>query len=510
MSNRKQNALKGFISSIGGSFILQLVSILVIPLYLNLTSQELYGIWLTLGAILGWIKIGDMGVGLALQRRSVEALEKDDYKLLSSLIYGAVVITLIFGFFVSGIGFLLSNLLIESLNISNKFQSSFLETYHVLLIVAFIRPALGALTSVIGAKQHLAFLHIKNTSITILSIITTIILLYLDFGIASFAYGLMLEAILTLLIDFSYLKIVDDQINFFPITTTKKDIKSLISFGGPFQILKITNLVATSTDNIIIAAFLGASSVTIYVFTGKLAFIIATFLIATIPSVLFSGITQLFEIGDIKKIKFLYFNLSDLLIRLGIVFGGCYLYVNELFISLWVGMSNFGGIDLTIMFVIWCIFHGFSTGISNIIYASGDLKGLTIISILEAILNLTLTIIFVKSFGLIGVALGTILSKLIVLTYLPLKINKILNVKNTKFFKTIILKIIFYTIPVVITGELLSLLTLNFLNPISQIILLCGCILFVSIFMSEGIFLLKNRKKTFKENVSILKTFYGL
>tara|TARA_B100000963_G_scaffold362025_1_gene402254 strand:- start:19589 stop:21121 length:1533 start_codon:yes stop_codon:yes gene_type:complete len=510
MSNRKSNALKGFISILSGSFVLQLVSLLVIPLYLNLTSQELFGLWLTLGAILGWIKIGDMGVGLALQRRSIETLEKDDYKLLSRLIYGAALITLTFGFFISGLGFLMSNLLVKVFNISNELQTSFINTYHILLIVAFIRPAFGLLTAVIGAKQHLAFMHIKNTSITILSILVTITLLYLDFGLISFAYGLLFEAIFTLLIDFTYLKYKDSQIVFFPVKTSKSDIRSLLGFGAPFQILKITNLVATSTDNIIIAAFLGASSVTVYVFTGKLALLIATFIIGTFPSVLFSGISQLFEIGDIKKIKKLYLNLSDLMIRLGILSGISYFYINEIFIGLWVGAENFGGNDLTALFVIWCLFHGFCSGISNIIYASGDLKGLTVISLVEASLNLTLTLILIKSFGLLGVIFATIISKLLVTIYIPLKINKILYVSSLKFFKNMFLKVLFYLIPLIIVGEFISSITLNYSNSVGKITIVLFSMLLTSIFMSEGLLLLRNRKKTFRENMDILKEFHGL
>jgi len=97
MSNRKKSAISGFIASSGGAIILQLVGLIVIPLYLNLTSQELFGLWLTLGAVLGWIKIGDMGLGMALTRRSVEAWENNNYKLLCRLAYGAILPALIFG-----------------------------------------------------------------------------------------------------------------------------------------------------------------------------------------------------------------------------------------------------------------------------------------------------------------------------------------------------------------------------------------------------------------------------
>lgn len=66
---------------------MQLVTLLITLLYLDLTSQELFGLWLTLGSVLGWIKLGDIGIGMALTRRSVDALEKNNYDLLHRLIY---------------------------------------------------------------------------------------------------------------------------------------------------------------------------------------------------------------------------------------------------------------------------------------------------------------------------------------------------------------------------------------------------------------------------------------
>ena len=355
MINRKRNVIRGLLSSVSSSLVLQVTSLLVIPLYLDLTSQELYGLWLALGAILAWIKIGDMGLGLALTKRSVEALEKDDYKLLSRLIYGTILSTLFFGAIVSGAGYFLDNLIINIFSISDYASESFRDTFYLLLIIAFIRPGLGSFSSIINAKQHIAFLHIKNTSITLLSILINIGLLLLDFGILSFAYGLLFEALATPIVDIIYLKRIDKKIALLPLKTSLSDIKSLLSFGLPYQALKIANLVATNTDNIVIAAFLGASSVTVYVFTGKLAFLLAVFLVSILPSVLFPGISQLFVNNEIEKIKHLYLKLSDFSIRLGVFSGICYFYINESFINIWVGPENFGGIELTSIFVIWIL-----------------------------------------------------------------------------------------------------------------------------------------------------------
>ena len=426
MSNRKKNVIGGFLSSIGTSFILQLSSLLVIPFYLELTSQELFGLWLTLGAILGWIKIGDMGIGLALTRRAVEALESQDYVLLSKFINASIITILFFSIFISGIGFLITDQLVNFFNVQEPFRNSFTETYIILLIVAILRPSLGIYSSIINAKQRLAFLHIKNTFIALLSILINLIFLNKGYGITAFAFGLLFEAILTPIVDIFYLKKIDKNIMFTSISTTFREFKSLLRFGFPYQTLKIANLVSTSTDNIIIAAVLGASSVTVYVFTGKLAFLLAVFLVSILPSLLFPGFTQLFENKELDKIRHLYYRLSNFALRLGVFSDFIYFFINENFIDIWVGNENYGGNKLTFYFVIWIIFESFTRGVTSIVYASGDLNGITTISIIEAFLNIFLTLMLIGSYGLVGVVLGTVLSRFLVVIYMPYKINRIL------------------------------------------------------------------------------------
>ena len=511
MSERKKRVISGFFASIGASFVLQLSSLLIIPFYLELTSQELFGLWLTLGAILGWIKIGDMGLGLSLTRRSVKALESRDYMLLKRLTYGTILTTTIFGCFISTIGFLLTDPLIEIFKVNDNLEKDFKNTYLILLFIAVIRPSCFSLSSIINAKQHLAFLHIKNTLISLLSIVVNLVFLNLGFGISSFAFGLLFESILTPIVDYIYLKRIDKSIKFSPPTTTTKDIKSLLSFGAPYQALKIANLVSTNTDNIIIAAILGASSVTIYVFTGKLAFLLAIFLVSVIPSILFPGFSQLFEQKNIAKIKKLYFRLSDIAIRLGLFSGISYLFINETFIELWVGTSNYGGAELTQIFVIWIIFESFIRGLTSIIYASSNLTGLTAVSFIEAALNILLTLILIQNMGLIGVVAGTVLSRVVTVIYIPMKINSILEVKNIYFIKRLFFSFCRYSIPMLAVGIFIQNQLDNSINPFLRILFICVPIFFINIFFEEGVFIYKQKGLNLKDRFKSLKNnYYGL
>lgn len=509
MTSRKKNVINGAFASASTSIILQIASLLVIPLYLDLTSIELYGLWLTLGAILGWIKIGDMGLGLSLTRCSIEALESNNYNSLRGYIVGTVGITLTFGAIIFVVGYYFTDTLIYLFDIDEGLKDNFKKTYYILLIVAWIRPSCSIFSSIINAKQHIAFLHIKNTIVSLIIIIITLILLFYDFGITAFAYGLLVEALLTIIIDTFYIKSIDKKISLFPFKSSKNNILKLLDFGMPYQILKIANLVSTSTDNIIIMVMLGAASVSTYVFTGKLAFMLAVFLISIAPSVLFPGVSQLFELGEKKKINVLYLKLTDFSIRLGIFSGILFFFINETFINIWVGDNNYGGEYLTIVFVFWIFFESFCRGITAVIYASSDLSGLTIVSFLEALLNIIITLILINLIGLLGVAIGTVMSRTISVFYIPFKINKMLNINNFDFIWRIILNVLPNIIVMMIVGWSLKYLISVGLHPIIQIMIMVSGLCITNLILFEGMFLLKLKGIKFSERLNILKKSYS-
>jgi O-antigen/teichoic acid export membrane protein len=510
MSDRKKRAISGIIAGTGGALVVQLATIIVTPFYLDLTSQELFGLWLTLLAILGWIKIGDMGLGMALTKRSVEALESSDYELLLRLAYGAMLPAFIFSIFFAGIGYILTDTLILTFNINSILEDEFKTTYYLLLVIATFRPAFGVFGSLIDGKQHIAFLGVRNTVVSLLTTAVTLLFLYLNFGIISFAYGLLFEALVIPFIDIIYLLIVDKKVRFFPIKTSKKEVVALLEFGGPFQILKLTNIVSTNVDNLIIASLIGLASVPIYVFTGKLAFVSAIFLIGIIPSMLFPGVAQLFELGDFKRIQSVYLKLSNIAIRIGLLTGVVYLTINEAFIDIWVGSDNFGGVELTSIFVVWIIFESFVRGITIIIYSSGKLKSLAIVSCIEAIINICLTLMLIKHIGILGAVLASVLSRLVSVFYIPIKINTILNLEHSRYLSELIVGSIFRSLPMIfIASVILGFVYLNDITfTIFEATITASIFICINAISFEGAFLLGLKGVSLVERLKLLKSHY--
>ena len=507
MSHRTQRALSGLFSSSAGSIALQIANILIIPVYLDFTSQELFGLWLTLAACLAWAKIGDLGLGLSLTRESVEAVETSNKNQLSKLISSAATGTLMFGALVSTIAFFHSDLIASVLSIPGHLFDEYENTFRILLIVAIIRPTFALFSSVIEAYQHIGFLHFKNTSISLVTILCTVLFLALDFGVEAFAYALLIESLLLLTVDFMYLKVSEINYRYIPCLPNPKLLWSLLGFGSKFQLLKISNLVVTNVPHLVIASYMGLSFVAIYSFTGKLAQVAGLFFASLIPVVLFSGMSQLFAQASYEKLKSVYFILSNFSLRLGVLSAVTIFLVNERFVGVWVGNENYDGLMLTTGFCLWVFIESAIRGVTAVILSSTKISGLTLISVLEAVFNLICSIIFIQLFGLVGVIFGSLVSRLISFVYVPYAINCLLAVPQNSYVRFYLKNLIWHVSSIFFGAGCVFLLVPQNTPTIPYIVASVATLFLINIAMNEGVAVMKLRG-TLKERLRALRSLY--
>ena len=120
--------------------------------------------------------------------------------------------------------------------------------------------------------------------------------------------------------------------------------------------------------------------------------------------------------------------------RLAVV--GCVLIaiLNYQFVSIWVGSQYYGGAWLNAIFVFWVLQDSIYRGTAVVAQASGDLRGWSISSVVEAVLNLALSILLVMPLGIVGVALATAISKGVTTSwYVPYWICRKLHVPMRRF-----------------------------------------------------------------------------
>ncbi len=93
---RSHRAIDGFAVDLLGQIITQFLTFVSIPIIISNTNQSNYGFWLTIGSIMTWISITDLGIGLALTRQLIKVqtiflgdqlLEKRNILLSTSFVF---------------------------------------------------------------------------------------------------------------------------------------------------------------------------------------------------------------------------------------------------------------------------------------------------------------------------------------------------------------------------------------------------------------------------------------
>jgi O-antigen/teichoic acid export membrane protein len=498
MSSRTYKALIGFVSDVGGMIALTTITFIAAPIILELTSQTLYGFWITTISILGYLALTDLGLGMSLTRFVATLASEGEPKELNDIISTAFFTFCGIGLVFFIIGISISPYIPLWFKIPKEESLLVLSAYRVAIISGALALPLSVFSAIVVGFQQMVVINISKNIISIVSIALSIILLYGGIGLVALPIASLFVVIITSIVSFMYAKKYFPQLKLKISYFNKKDLKKLISFGGYFQIGRIANTVALSSDNIVIAGSLGAGSVTPYTFTSKLPIMFSVTLASKLPNAIFPAMTEMFANNETEKLRQTYKRLTFFAVRLAFLGAALLFITNSTFVKLWVGSENYGGDFLNIIFVLWAIFDTVYRGATAVVYASGDLKQWTIASIIEAILNITISLILIRPFGLAGVALGTLISKLLTTGfYIPYWVCKKLDLPIIVLFKKSIVRPIIRSIPSISITFLFSYyLTID--NGWLWLILVGTVLVVTNFLMFEGLAFAKPSKELWK------------
>jgi O-antigen/teichoic acid export membrane protein len=111
------------------------------------------------------------------------------------------------------------------------------------------------------------------------------------------------------------------------------------------------------------------------------------------------------------------------------------LILNYWFLKLWVGEEFFAGVTTLLLTLVLMIRHNIIHVSSLFLFGGGIVKGISFVAIIEAAINITLTIILGKAFGVNGIILASILAGIVTTSwYIPYKLSKYLQMNFKEYF----------------------------------------------------------------------------
>jgi O-antigen/teichoic acid export membrane protein len=463
------------------SYLLTIIKIVkkffLVPMMISYMGASLYGVWLIIGEVMAYIRNIEGGLGWAIEQKIASVRWKNNINKINIIYTNGLIIFLSLSLLAIIIGMSFAPFFTLLFKIDPEYDSLITKVFFIGVLTTGLGFPLIVIQSLLRGIQEQAKEVKINMLNLIFSLILTIIVIRLNLSIISLAFvGLFL-------LPFKYIysiHVLKKKVKglFFSFTMFSKKIsKELLTISVFAFINQFSSLIIFSTDAILIGRFIDTASVTIYILTFQLILTLAGFAHG-LATQLQPGYAELTSQNNIKKISQIFLGT----LKISMVFSSLIIpasyFMNSHFVSFWVGENFFGGKDLTFIFSLIAFYTTLRQHCNALLLSAGNLKFVAKWSFIEAVLNLVLSIILIQVLGLIGVALGTLISGIIVAIFLFIpKVLRKYNIPIFDMFSIVFLRPIFYSLPtffffwfilkyVFINKSLLSIISSGFLGAI--------------------------------------------
>lgn len=428
------NRGKILIKQVSSSFIFKILAMgmgyISIPLFLKFLGKQDYGLWMTIFSIINWIYTFDLGIGNGLRTKLSESIAKKDYSSSKEYITTGYVVLSTIAISILFLGTILIkfNNLTKFLNI-DFYTEGYIKLVFISVFTITILNFIIFLYKIFYLSVHNSFVGELNNFIFQISFILILYLLNY-FGkinlisIAIIYPGInMIIGILSTVNFFKKYPNLKPGLKYFK----KEKIKEINGLGILFFIIQVCTLIIYTTDNMLIIKYIGAEEVTTYNIVSKLfqVLIILEYLISSPMWTLFVDAYVKKDKGWIKK-AFINLNLLFLLLILGVAIMS---YILPFIVKLWIGQELIYPKHLILFWGLFVLNRVYGDIYMIFINATGKIKLQMYLSVLGAIINIPLTIYFMKNLnmGSSGAILATNICILPLTIIMPIQAYYILK-----------------------------------------------------------------------------------
>lgn len=414
--SRTKNSIKNSTASIITQVLTVLMDFAVKTVFIKILSTEYLGINGLFANIITLLSLADLGIGIAIPYSLYKPLADKDEKKIKGLmnyysrIYSIIgIVVLIIGLFLTPF---LSFIIKDMPDIKHLYFIYMLFVTHSALSYLFVYKRFLIESDqkgyIISKINFICALFLNITRVLLL-IFTKNFILYL---FCSLIFIVVQNVWYSKKANKLYPYIKDnnnEQIDKDELKNINTNIKALF-------IYKIGNVIANGTDNIIISKFLGLSLVGLFS-----NYILITNSLGTVLIQVFTAITS--SIGNLvatnnERSKNIYEKLFFFNFYIYSICSICLFILINPFINLWVGSKYVLGFDVALILAI----NFYTSGIGNVTNSFRTAYGLFYKAkyrpILMVILNIIISLLLVKPLGIMGVILGTIISRLLTTSWL--------------------------------------------------------------------------------------------
>jgi O-antigen/teichoic acid export membrane protein len=382
------------------------VGILMLPFNVSHLGQSSYGLWVLAASIPAYFSLFDLGYGVAQVKFAAECRARRDAEGLNQIVSTLFCVFALIGLLVFAVAALIAFNLETFFNVSPE-QAA---TGRFVLLALSLYVALGFPFSVFGGVVNGFQRHFLNGKV---AIATTLIVAAVNLLVLSLGYGLIeLVAATTAVRILSYYFYRRNAYRAFPALRLNfryfrfSRLREVTGLSVFLLLIDLANKINYSADALVIGAFLSTVAVSVWAVAQRLIETTQT-VTSQANGALFPVVVDIATIGDKERLRQVL--IQGTLVSLAMVIPvatGLLVLARPLVVA-WVGPAFEGSVPVIYVLAVAVTTRVGCSMATTLLKGAGRHRLLAFVNVAAAISNVGLSILFVRRFGLVGVAFGT-------------------------------------------------------------------------------------------------------
>ena len=432
---KQPSMLKNVSSSWAGLLANILLSFFLAPFVVRHLGDVYYGIWALLHQFTGYLWLFDFGVRESVIKYVAQYHAADERENLVHTVQAALTIYTAIG----AAALLAAGGMALALPYFFNIPEAAIPAARVTMIVTGATVAQGFVFNVfIGVLMGLQRYYL----VTRMSVVFAVIRSALVVAVLSAGYGVIAFALVQLAVSLAMsvrvYRLATIHLPYLSLRFAKprrEDVDRIVGYGKYVLVTNIGEKVVYAADSLVIGVFLPIASLTYYAVAGNLVSYLKSF-IATMAVALNPRSSALQAAGDVDNLRKLFMTSAKAAVLVGLPVCVGFVVLGERFVTIWMGPA-FGPIAGSVLAAL-----GFAHmaglpyfAITGVLYGLGKHRITATARIFEGVANVVLSVILVQKWGLIGVAVGTLIPQVIVaIAILPAVIPRLMSIGLVEYY----------------------------------------------------------------------------
>ncbi len=404
---RSIRVLRNVVTNYARFFVNGLIGFLLTPLMVRHLGDRDYGVWVTIFSLTGYFGLFDQAIRPSLVRYVSRDHTRGDWDGLSRTLSSALALNT-----VAGVVTMAATVVFAAgFPAWFKIGAGTAAESRVALLLIGASLAIGFPFGVFGATlSGLQRYDISNTIGVAVNVVRGLlfvaVLKLFHGGLIALAWVSFVMSLIGYVVSWVYARRLLPQVRLTRGGVTREHVVLVGSYSGIALVGAVANTITFQTDALVITAFLTAAAVT--------PFALAAGLVETVRQLVYSATWVLSPTASEFDTRGEREKLHEMMIagsKYSVLLSWPVLLALVIFgrdiLTTWVGAKYAGASTLLTILALPTLLSLPQSTTYSVLFGVGRHKGVVALSLANALLNLGLSLLWVKPYGLTGVALGT-------------------------------------------------------------------------------------------------------